>query len=249
MENNLKEEKKWFEEWFDSKFYHVLYKDRDDTDAKKFIDNLLEYLEPKKNAIFCDVACGKGRHSIYINKLGYKVDGFDLSSNSIKHAKKFELENLHFFKNDIREPLKINTYDFAFNLFTSFGYFEDESDNQKSIDAIATSLKSNGFLVLDFMNCAKVLKNLTISESKNVDDIKFNINRGEIDGHIVKNIHFKDKGADYNFKEKVKIISLKVFKSYFDVADLKIEAIFGDYNLNPYDINNSDRLILLAKKK
>ena len=249
MKSISKKKKEWFEEWFDSKFYHILYKDRDDNEAKKFIDNLINYLAPKKNDFFCDVACGKGRHSIYINKLGYNVDGFDLSTNSIEHAKKFELENLHFFKNDIRETLKRDSYDFAFNLFTSFGYFEDESDNQKSINAIASSLKNSGILVIDFMNCTKVLNNLTKSESKEIEGINFNINRAEVDGHIVKSICFREKKEDYNFKEKVKIITLNDFKSYIKVANLKIEAIFGDYNLNPFDIDNSDRLILVAKKK
>jgi len=249
MENSLQENQEWFEDWFDSKFYHILYKNRDYSEAKKFIDNLINHFTPKKTDVFCDVACGKGRHAKYINKLGFKVDGFDLSKNSILSAKKSESENLHFYTNDIRTPLKTNAYNFAFNLFTSFGYFEQEEDNQKSIDSIAQSIKNNGVLVLDFMNCNKVINNLTQSESKVVDKITFNISRTVVDGFITKNINFKDQDQEYYFQEKVKAITFETFKSYFKAANLKIEATFGDYNLNAFDLQHSDRLILVARKK
>ncbi|MFL2637040.1 MAG: SAM-dependent methyltransferase, partial [Flavobacteriaceae bacterium] len=85
---------KEYNTWFDSKYYHILYKDRDHDEARKFITKLLEHLNLKKNAKILDAACGKGRHSIEIEKLGYKVTGIDLSKNSIKHAKQFENLNL-----------------------------------------------------------------------------------------------------------------------------------------------------------
>ncbi len=249
MENRSNKSEEWFVDWFDSKFYHILYKNRDYSEAKKFINNLITHFNPNKNDFFCDVACGKGRHSIYINELGYKVDGFDLSENSIISAKKSESDNLKFYTNDIRRSLKINTYEYAFNLFTSFGYFEDEYDNQKSINSIAESLKVNGILVLDFMNSNKVINNLTPSESKVVDNVTFNITRAVINGFITKNINFRDQDKEFHFQEKVKVIPLEVFKSYFEVANLKIEATFGDYNLNPFDLENSDRLILIGRKQ
>jgi SAM-dependent methyltransferase len=248
MENSLTDNIEWFEEWFDSKYYHILYKNRDEKEAQKFITNLIAYFSPKKEACFVDVACGKGRHSLFLNKLGFSVDGFDLSENSIENAKNFENENLHFFVNDIRKPLKTNTYDYAFNLFTSFGYFKDENDNQLAINSIAESIKKNGTIVLDFMNCNKVIRQLNKVETKKIDTIEFNITREVDKGFIVKNINFSDHNNSFHFQERVKAISLSMFKSYFNAANLKIEAIFGDYNLNSFDEEKSDRLILVAKK-
>lgn len=246
-ENNKNIE--WFEEWFDSPFYHILYKSRDDKEAKSFISNLIAFLHPNKNDRFLDVACGKGRHAMYLNSLGYNVDGFDLSENSIDTAKLKENDTLHFYTNDIRNPLKVNSYNFAFNLFTSFGYFDDENDNQKAINSITESLTDNGVVVLDFMNCNKVITNLNKQETKIINGIEFNINRNFINGYIVKDINFEADNRQYNFQEKVKAISLETFQDYFFKANLTIESIFGDYDLNPFNINNSDRLILVAKKK
>ena len=62
--------KTWYENWFDSKYYHILYKNRDISEANRFIKNLINKLNLEKNDRILDVACGKGRHSI-LNSLGF----------------------------------------------------------------------------------------------------------------------------------------------------------------------------------
>ncbi|NQX96672.1 MAG: protein kinase, partial [Flavobacteriales bacterium] len=109
-------------------------------------------------------------------------------------------------------------------------------------------LKEKGMLILDFMNCNKVIQNLTKKESKMIDSIRFNIKKDYINGYIVKNIDFNTANKSYHFQEKVKAISLTDFKNYFEKANLKMEAIFGDYDLNSFDVNTSDRLIMIVKK-
>jgi SAM-dependent methyltransferase len=245
IDNNNKE---WFTSWFNSPYYHTLYKNRDFIEAENFISNLFNFLKPSANSNILDVACGKGRHAIHMNKLGYKVDGFDLSENSIKAAQLFENDNLHFYVNDIRLPLKLNQYNYAFNLFTSFGYFSNEDENYQSIKSIADSLTINGVLILDFMNVNKVINNLISEEEKTIDGITFFITRGIKDNFIVKSIKFSDKGKSYEFSESVKAITLNDFKQYFKAANLTLTNIFGDYNLSDFNNDNSDRLIMIAKK-
>jgi len=251
MKGNTKQNTEWFEEWFDSPYYHILYKNRDIKEAQNLIHNLIDFLKPSTDSLFLDVACGKGRHSLYLNKLGFKVDGFDLSKNSIEMAKENESERLRFYVNDIRKPLKISHYNYAFNLFTSFGYFENEKDNQLSINSISDSLKENGILVLDFMNSNKVINALSneLHEVKNINNTTFNIKRRLDDEYIIKDIEFCVNNIDYHYQEKVKAITLDDFKTYFKTSNLYIEAIFGDYQLNSFDIDNSDRLILIARKQ
>lgn len=239
---------KWFEEWFDSHYYHLLYKNRDYAEAEHFITNLLTYLTPKPNFKMLDIACGKGRHAIYINKQGYCTDAFDLSENSILEAKKDESNSLKFYINDIREPLKLNYYDCAFNLFTSFGYFTDEDDNQKAINAMANSLVKNGTLIIDFLNSSQTISNLIAIETKEIEHITFNITKEVEDNFILKHIKFNDKGVDYHFTERVKLICLNNFKNYLSNAGLTVQATFGDYSLNNFNEETSERLIIIAKK-
>jgi len=240
--------KDWFSSWFDTKYYHILYKNRDYSEAETFISNLVNGLKIEKNSKILDLACGKGRHSIYLNKLGYQVDGCDLSKESITYAQQFKNDKLHFFVHDMREPLVNKSYNYVFNLFTSIGYFEDLEDNVKMLKSIESYTSPNGILVIDFMNASKVINNLVKKEIKKVDEITFNITREVIDGFIIKTIKFEDEGQSFEFKEKVQAIKLFDFENYLSKTNFKIINVCGNYNLDNFDVENSDRLIIFAKK-
>ena len=238
----------WFANWFDSPYYHLLYKNRDDKEAQSFIDNLICRLKIPKKSTILDVACGKGRHSIYFNKRGMKVEGIDLSHNSINIAKKEENKTLNFSVYDMRKVFKKDAFDIIVNLFTSFGYFKKNEDEQKAITAMALSLKQEGTLIIDFMNTKKVIKNLVESERKEVDGVTFNIKRSVRNNYIIKDIIFSDNGNNYQFQEKVKALTLDDFSKLISHAGLKIIDIFGNYKLEDFNALTSERLIIICKK-
>jgi SAM-dependent methyltransferase len=240
--------KKWFQNWFNSPYYHILYKQRDDEEAELFIDNLCSFLKPDKNSRILDIACGRGRHSIYLNKKGFDVTGIDLSFSNIKYAHQFENPKLHFFVHDMRHLFYINYFDLSLNLFTSFGYFNTDTEHIKALKSFKKTLKNDGRLVLDYMNSQKIINKLVSREVKEIDGISFNISRKVVDGIIIKTIDFIHRNKSYSFKEKVKAYSLTDFEKLFAAAGLQICHTFGDYNLQEFDINNSERLILIAKK-
>ena len=234
----------WYSEWFDTPYYHILYKERDDEEAQLFMKNLVAFLKLEPGASILDLACGKGRHSIYLNKLGFNVTGVDLSENSITHARRFQNENLKFKVHCMCEPVD-KKFDAVFNLFTSLGYFENEEDNFDAISAIKKELKEGGFGVIDFMNVHKVVENLIPSEVKSVDGIDFKITRCLKNDYILKKIEFEDEGQNHSYLEKVRAFSLNDFKNFFDEAGINLLHIFGTYDLEEYDEKKSDRLILV----
>lgn len=236
----------WFESWFDTPYYHILYKDRDYTEAQLFMDNLTQYLNLPDEAKILDLACGKGRHSIYLNQLGYDVTGADLSENSIIEAKIAENSTLHFSVHDMRMPFE-EKFDAIFNLFTSFGYFENESDNLTTLKAIKDSLSEYGFAVIDFMNVFKVIENLIPEEIKTVENIDFHIKRYHLDRHIYKEITFEDNGKQFHFTEKVQAFELKDFENLMEEAGIYLLDIFGDYKLKKFHKTESERLIMIFK--
>tara|TARA_B100001105_G_scaffold81601_1_gene64693 strand:+ start:480 stop:1202 length:723 start_codon:yes stop_codon:yes gene_type:complete len=238
----------WFATWFDSPYYHLLYKNRDEKEAQVFIDNLIEKLQLKKGSKLIDIACGKGRHATYFNKKGMNVVGVDLSPNSIASAKQNENNNLQFSVHDMREVYKENHFDIVTNLFTSFGYFENKDDEQKAINAMAENLKSDGVLIIDFMNIKKIIANLISSEKKTIDSITFNIKRSVQNNHIIKDIEIIDDNETQHFQEKVKAITLADFSAFVSNVGLNIIDIFGNYKLDDFDATISDRLILICKK-
>ena len=237
----------WYKDWFDSKHYHLLYKNRDHNEAALFLDNISNEFK-KKNARILDVACGKGRHAKYLNSIGFDVTGVDLSLNSIKSAKKYENKKLKFHQHDMRNVFEENKFDIVTNLFTSFGYFESTLDDQKAINSMSNNLKKGGLLLIDFMNVKKVIMNLVANEIKVIEDVKFKISRKIIDNHIIKKIKIEDEENIFSHEEKVHCLTLFNFTEMLEKANMKIINLFGDYDLNNFDEQKSDRLIILAKK-
>ena len=239
--------KDWFEEWFNTSYYHTLYKNRDEQEAIRFIDRLCEFLEIKPKSKILDLACGKGRHSIYLAKKGFTITGIDLAEQSIVKAKQTELTNVNFEVHDMRKVYKKDQFDFVFNLFTSFGYFENQEDNIDVLKGVTLNLRENGLFVLDFLNASKVIKNLVPKESKQLEGITFNLKRSYDGTNIRKDIYLKDNDKNYHFQERVSAFNLHDIKKMAALADLKIVNIFGDYNLNSFEEKTSDRLILVMR--
>ena len=239
----------WFASWFDTPYYHILYKDRDYEEAERFIKNLVTHLKLPENSKILDLACGKGRHSVFLNKLGFEVLGVDLSENSITLAAESCSEGLSFGVHDMREVLPNVCFDAVFNLFTSFGYFDDTEDNLKVINSVREMLIPKGIFVIDFMNAAKVIKKLVPEEKKSVDDLDFNIRRRYDGQHIFKDIEFEDNGKQFHYTERVQALKFDDFKTMLVASDFEILCTFGDFDLTAFDQNESDRLIIVAQKK
>ncbi|MDG1841824.1 MAG: class I SAM-dependent methyltransferase [Crocinitomicaceae bacterium] len=237
----------WFEEWFDSPYYHVLYKNRDQKEADKFIHNLVKRLDIKSKSKILDLACGKGRHSLILNQLGMHVNGVDLSKNSINEAKKKQNKTLDFAIHDMREVFKKNKYNYVFNLFTSFGYFENMNDNIKMLDSISKMLLEKGILIIDFLNAEKVVKNLIRYEEKKIENTTFKINRFIKSNKVYKEISIEDN-VKHKFTERVQLFSLNEFKKLLN-PNFEILHTFGDFNLNRFDVKHSNRLIIIAQLK
>jgi len=246
---NVSKNSEWFKTWFDSPYYHKLYKDRNDVEAQAFLRNLLNKIKAPEKAKILDLACGRGRHSRFLSSLGFNVTGSDLSPSSIEWAKKYESDHLHFLVQDMREPIEGGHFNCIFNLFTSFGYFTNRNDNIKVLSSVHKMLNKEGCFVIDFLNVAKIIDSLIEKECKRVEGLDFSIERRVENGMIIKEIRFEDAGVQFQFTEKVQAFCLNDFKSMLSESGFIIKGIFGDYNMNVFDEELSDRLILICKKK
>jgi SAM-dependent methyltransferase len=238
----------WFATWFNSPYYHTLYKDRDLQEAEVFVDALVSYLDLPRGACALDLACGKGRHSLHLRQKGFNVIGLDLSEESIAEAKLHEQDGLEFYEHDMRSLYWHEYFDLVVNLFTSFGYFHNKEDDQQTISSVADSLKEDGLFVLDFMNATKVKANLVAYEEKTIDNVRFEITRDVENGVIIKRIHVIVGDVELDFEEQVDALELSDFETYLSTAGLELVSTFGNYNLEPFNQQTSDRLILIAQK-
>ena len=248
----------WFETWFDTPYYHILYKDRDFREAEHFISLLINDLKIKKDTTIIDLACGKGRHSVYLNQLGFNILGLDLSKESISQNKKLETDitaehflkfSVHDMRTEIYPEVSAEKVDAVFNLFTSFGYFDDEIEDKKIFKSVSNVLKDEGYFVLDFLN-AKWVKNTLVPKAEiRKEDILFHITKSIENQFVIKDIRFHDQGKDFHFFEKVKLHTLETIGNYAEEFGFERVKIYGDYNLGAFDPETSPRCINVFKKK
>lgn len=237
----------WFENWFDTPYYKMLYQHRNEEEAQIFIHHLFQKIPLQKDFWILDLACGRGRHAKFIHQLGYQVYGIDLSYESIREAQKFQNDQLIFEVQDMRNFSLPIDFQLILSLFTSFGYFEELNDNLKVLHQVYKHLQINGFFVLDFFNVDWVIHHMVPSETKIIDHIEFNIHKYIENQRIIKEIIIHDKNNVYHFCEKVHLFKLEDLIRMLQSVGLQVISYWGDYSLNAFT-QESPRCILLTQK-
>ena len=240
----------WYKDWFNSSFYHKLYFDRDEAEAGAFISKLVAHLQPAPGSRMLDVACGKGRHSRTLASFGHEVTGIDISPESIATAQEDAPANLDFYIHDMRLPFWVNYFNYAFNFFTSFGYFRTRREHDDAIRTIAASLKPGGVFVIDYLNVHYAEDHLKPGETLHIDGTTYEVKRWHDAKHFFKKITVTDPSLPQpmEYTEIVAKFTLGDFTEMLAYQGLQVQEVFGDYNLNAYDIRKTPRLILIAKK-
>jgi SAM-dependent methyltransferase len=197
-----------------------------------------------------DLACGRGRHAVVLASQGYDVTGVDLSAHSIDDASANGSEHLRFFVHDMRRPVAINYFDAVFNFFTSFGYFESSRDNIRTLNAVASCLRKNGSFVLDYFNSEFVRRAVESNPegTKSINDVIFRWKK-KIEGEFcIKMIEVNDQGRIYHFEERVQLFSEKQMREMLENLFV-VNKVFGDYSLNEFNAEKSDRMIFYCSKR
>lgn len=244
----MREDKKWFESWFDTPYYHLLYQNRNEQEARDFLDKLFGYVALKKGDQVLDLACGKGRHAVYMAEKGLDVTGFDLSPANISEANKSAHEHLHFFIRDMREDLGKEEFDAVFNLFTGFGYFESDEENFSVFKRIHEALKPGGLFIFDYLN-AECTTLLTEQETRQtIEGIKFITRKTISNKKVIKEIDVTDGVKKFHFQEEVTLYKKEEIEDALTTLGFQKIGCFGDYSLDAYH-PQSPRLVILCEKQ
>ena len=172
----------------------------------------------------------------------------DLSKNNIEYASQFQSGNLEFERRDIREDQGDKIFDYVFNLFTSFGYFRSKEDDIKVFTSVHKCLRNNGIFVLDFINVKKAIKHIQLQDDVTIDGTKFQIKRWVEDGFLFKEITVNSNEGEKLFTERVRCLRFIDFQQYAEQSGLKVDNVYGNYELEAFDENESDRLIITFSK-
>lgn len=241
----------WFRDWFSSDDYLLVYNHRDNEDAVKLNRLILAETVLAENSKILDAACGAGRHSILFAKTGHIVTGFDLSENLLHKARQKaakENVNVDFVCADIRYASFTGQFDLIANLFTSFGYFENDDENFAFIKNAGSFLKNNGWYVFDYFNATFLKNNLAPYSSRQTEDASIEEFRSFERNRVVKKIVIHRKGKEKIFFESVKLYTFEEIKRYFEYCGFRIEKLFGNYDGGEFIEDKSPRLIVFFKR-
>lgn len=241
----------WYEQWFDRDEYELVYRERDDSEAERVIDLILDLVALPSGARILDVGCGRGRHAVEFAARGYDVTGLDLSERSLEIATRRAVErdvDVQFVRGDMREPVETDAFDLVVNLFTAFGYFEKAAEHQRAVDAMAAALVSGGVLVQDFLNADNVRETLVDRDARSVDGAEIIQERWISDNRINKEITLKKDGSTHSFIESVALLDPDDFRRMYGEAGLALESMLGDYDGSAHT-SSSPRLIMLSRRR
>ncbi|AIQ49053.1 SAM-dependent methyltransferase [Paenibacillus sp. FSL R7-0273] len=239
-------------EWYEKSFgedYLIVYRHRDFCGARHEVEKMIGWLELPEGSKVLDLCCGMGRHSLALAEAGFEVTGVDLSEVLLREARAQEgAEQVTWLRSDMRELPLDGGFDAVVNLFTSFGYFEEDEEQIKVLREICRMLKPEGKFIIDFLNPSYVIRQLVPHSTREDGDILIDESRRIEDGYVKKDIVLTSKGDDTprKYHERVKLYPLDAFKQLLAAAGLQLEAVHGSYDEEEYDEEHSKRMIFVG---
>ena len=242
----------WYVDWF-GEDYLLVYAHRDETEARKMVD-LAEKLSPiPRGSRVLDLACGAGRHAVEMARRGMNVTGLDLSQTLLSEAKRWADEcgeTVSWVNQDMRQTVDPGGFDLVVNLFTSFGYFDTDAENQAVLSAIHNNLRPSGGFVMDYLNRDCVINNLIEHDEAVIDGVRVVQHRtiDPITSRVEKAIEIEADGQHRVYRESVRMY---IYPELFEMAQkagLKIDGAVGDYDGGPYTLS-SPRMMLYGHRE
>jgi ubiquinone/menaquinone biosynthesis C-methylase UbiE len=236
---------RWYEQSFGEDYLKV-YQHRSVEEAVEEVAELLSWFPLKAGVKVLDLCCGTGRHSFAFQQLGFDVTGIDLSAVLLREAEARNVKGeISFVQGDMRNlPWGNHSFDAVCNLFTSFGYFESEEEDQKVLNEIERVLRPDGYFVIDFLNPMYIINNLIPHSTKEIGGEVVREERW-IENHTVnKKITIQDR----TYFEKVRLYTKEQLTDKLQTTGLEVLGVQGDYAGNPYDAEQSKRMMLWGKK-
>ena len=241
----------WTKEYFDDVYLKYFLLPQNEERTKEQVNFVEKFLLP--NSYVLDAGCGIGRHSIELAKRGYRVLGIDSSPLYIKFAEDFKnvlnLENLDFKLVDMRELAFKDSFDAVINMWSSFGYFDDDT-NEKIVSNFYNALKKGGALIIDIENRDYILKYFIRETFKEKEDGVFILERRKfnpVTSVVSTHRYIVGPNLRKDYIRHIRIYSLTEMINLFKKFAFKNIEYYGNYDFEKFHID-SERIIIIGRK-
>jgi SAM-dependent methyltransferase len=244
----------WFRDLYNRQIYFDLYAQADTQLALQEVDGMVELLGLAPGSRVLDVCCGYGRHAIELAKRGHQVTGVDLSPLQIEAARENAQAagvEVDFVVGDAREMGYREAFDVTLNLFTSFGFFEDEADNLAMLASIARASAPGGRLLLDLWNREKQIRDFRPLEvEERADGVRiekrwaFDAWGGRLNWR--NQVTFPD-GRVERWEHSIRAYTLVELRQMLEQVGFKLERVYGAFDGRAYTLD-APQMVLVARK-
>lgn len=247
-----KKENNWWDNFFPN--FRPIFSIKPAKETNAEVRFIIKKLNLKKGSTFLDCPCGIGRTAIPMAKQGIKVTGVDITTSYLA-----ELEEkvdrykypIKLFHDDMRKINFENEFNAAGNLWTSFGYFEKESDNLLVLKKIYKALKPGGKFIIQLINRDWIIKNFDPDGWTQYDGFKI-LEKREFDYrtsiHTAVWTYIKD-GVEKSYETKLRIYSYHEMVAMFEkVGFIDIEG-YGNIKEDPITCDSRDMFVIGNKPK
>jgi len=244
----------WYEKTF-GRDYLSLYPHRNDDEAAQDIAHLLKLIDPPRNAPLLDLCCGAGRHLIALRRKGLtQLTGLDLSEDLLAEARQrlaaADMSDVRLLNADMREIPDSQTYSTIISLFTSFGYFTDQHEDERVLASAYRALVCHGNFVLDTLNREHVLASLVPAEEKDLDEMHISIRRTITqDGlRVEKETRVTQPGSpETTYRESVRMYQRHEIEDMLTRIGFVNTRFFGNLQGQPFS-DSSPRMVFATSK-
>lgn len=214
------------------------------------ITDMLDVLQP--GARILDLCCGQGRHAVSLAEAGYVVVGLDRSAYLLARAQEMSGTRgaaVAWVRGDARWLPWREQFDAVINMFTAFGYFEAEAENERVLHQAHRVLKPGGQFLLDVSNRDYYLLRLWPQAWRRqgqaiiLEEVGFD----PLTSRFTMTFTWVEGGRRESLTHSVRHYTAPELLSMLERAGLEPTAVYGDFDLSEFDIY-SKRLIVVSRK-
>ncbi len=241
----------WWQKFLDQHYVNV--SGDSEKRSSREVESIVRMLNLKPKAKILDLCCGYGRHSIELAERGFRVTGYDLSDMFLRKAKETSKAlgvKVQFKKGDMRRLPFEEDFDAVVNMFTSFGYFDKESDDLKALKGVCKALKHKGLFLLDLKNREQLIRGFQRRRWRSekdfimLEDNFFDLFTSRWES--TRTLLFEDgKKKEYSFS--LRLYSFAEILNLLKRAGFLLESVYGDFDFGQYSLD-SPRMILISRK-
>ena len=243
---------KWWERFFDEAYLRLWAETIGRERTEEQVTGVRELLGLFSGAEVLDLACGHGRHAIPLAQAGYRMTGLDLSEAFLESARRSARDagvEIDLHRGDMREIPWTERFDAVINIFTSFGFFAEDRENQRVLEGVFRALKPGGKFLIDVSNRDRLMRIWRDRAWEEVNGVPLWRERDfdPVSGRVTETIRWLEDGQTRDRTFRVHSYSATELTRLLAEAGLNPIAYYGDFQLAPFS-KDTGRLIVLSEK-